>query len=193
MPWEKQFDVDAGLERAMREFWAHGYEATSVQDIVDCTGINRGSLYGTYGDKHALFVAALRHYDEKIRHRTLACLEAELGPRAAIRRLFENFADPAAGGRPTRGCFLTNSALELAAHDPEVAAIVARSQEEIEAFLVRMIEKGQRRGEIAADIEARQVARGLLAGLQGLIVLTRSRPDRDLLQAIIDDAMGRLA
>ncbi|MGD9921955.1 MAG: TetR/AcrR family transcriptional regulator, partial [Pseudorhodoplanes sp.] len=71
MPWEKQFDTDEVLEKAMRAFWDRGYEATSLQDLVDHTGINRGSLYATFGDKHALFIAALRRYDESRRVDTL--------------------------------------------------------------------------------------------------------------------------
>ena len=63
MPWEKQFDSDAVLDKAMQAFWARGYEATSMQDLVDCMGINRGSLYATFGDKHSLFIQALRRYD----------------------------------------------------------------------------------------------------------------------------------
>lgn len=78
MPWEKQFDVDDALTKAMHAFWARGYEATSIRDLVDRMGINRGSIYATFGDKRSLFIQALRHYDT--RHR-----EAWLGAREAIR------------------------------------------------------------------------------------------------------------
>ena len=76
MPWEKQFDMDQVLKKAMRAFWDRGYECTSMQDLVDHTGVNRGNRYATYGDKHALFVAALRRYDEKRRADALPALEA---------------------------------------------------------------------------------------------------------------------
>ena len=67
MPWQKSFDSDAALQKAMEAFWARGYEATSMQDLVDCMGLGRGSLYATFGGKRSLFVQALRRYDE--RHR----------------------------------------------------------------------------------------------------------------------------
>jgi len=118
VPWEKQFDVDEVLDKAMRIFWNRGYEATSMQDLVDSTGINRGSLYSTYRDKHALFLAALRRYAETIHHRLLVDLESTYGPREAIRQSFLAFAEKMSEGGNC-GCFLTNTALELAAHDPE--------------------------------------------------------------------------
>ncbi len=192
MPWQKQFDVDWVLDKAMQAFWSRGYEATSMQALVDCTGINRGSLYATYGDKHALFVAALRMYDEKVRRKLLDEVEANHGPREAIRQLFLAFTAPVSESGGNRGCFLTNTALELAAHDPEIGQIVAHSQKEIEAFFLQMIKKGKAQGEIAPHVKPVEAARGLLASLIGLVVLTRSRPDRTLLSSIVDDAMRRL-
>ncbi|MGD9925005.1 MAG: TetR/AcrR family transcriptional regulator, partial [Pseudorhodoplanes sp.] len=172
--------------------WDRGYEATSMQDLVDHTGINRGSLYATFGDKHALFIAALRRYDESRRVDTLAELEARFAPRDAIRELFLSFSDQASERGKNRGCFMTNTALELAAHDAQVGKIVAHSQEQIEKFFARMIESGKERGEIPTHVNATGVSRGLLASLIGLVVLTRSRPQKPLLKAIVDDAMRKL-
>lgn len=192
MPPEKSFDTSEVVDRAMHAFWARGYEATSVQDLVDRTGVNRGSLYATFGDKRGLFLAALRAYDRNMRAARLADLEAKYPPRDAIRRLLRTFVDPVAQGGDNRGCFLTNSALELAAHDPEVAKIVARSQEQIEAFFARMISKGKERGDIPSHVNTTAVARELLASFIGLIVLSRSRPNKSLLLSIVNGTMRRL-
>lgn len=192
MPWEKQFDIDETLDKAMKAFWARGYEATSMQDLVDCTGINRGSLYATYGDKRALFLAALQAYDTRMRKQALAELEKAFTPREAIRKLFEAFASQVPDGRPANGCFLTNTALELAAHDDQVRDIVRRSQEGIEVFFARMIRKGRKSGEIGKGVNPSQTAKGLLASLIGIVVLSRSRPDQRLLRTILEDALARL-
>lgn len=192
MPWEKQFDVNEVLDKAMQAFWSHGYEATSMQDLVNCTGIHRGSLYATYSDKHALFLAALRMYDDKIRRRLLADLESSYGPREAIRQLFLAFTSQVSEKGGNRGCFLTNTALELAAHDPEAGKIVAHAQEQIEAFFARMIRKAKAEGEVAPHVKSAETASGLLASLIGLVVLIRSRPERALLQTIVNDAIRRL-
>lgn len=189
MPWDKQFDVDETLTRAMEAFWSHGYEATSMQDLVQCTGVNRASLYATYGDKRALFLAALHRYDAKVRRAMLTRLEHRYPPREAIRRLFVTFAEqpPIEGVR--RGCLLTNTALELAAHDEEVRQVVASGQADMEGFFRRMIERGQASGEISGKIDAAAAARGLLAALLGLVVLVRSRPDPGVLGAVAEQAL----
>lgn len=192
MPWEKQFDREEALSRAMAAFWARGYEATSMQDLVEVTGVNRASLYGTFGDKHALFLEALRLYDDKMRRTLLAELEAGGQPREAIRKLFQVFIKPVSEGDDNRGCFLVNTALELSAHDPEAARIVARAQEQIEAFFLRMIKLGKANGEFPSHIKPSVAARSILASLVGMVVLTRSRPDPTLLQTIADEALRRL-
>ncbi len=192
MAREKQFDINDGLDKAMQQFWRRGYEATSVQDLVDTMGVNRASLYGTYGDKRELFLKSLTLYDQKMCFQALKELETKFSPLQAVRRLFEGFAEPALAGCPAKGCFITNSSLELAAHDPEIRKITADSQMQIEAFFVRMIKAGQKSGEFAAGINAADTAQGLLASLQGLIVLTRSRPEKKLLETIIAEALGRL-
>lgn len=192
MPWEKQFDAKDVLDKAMRTFWKHGYEATSMQNLVDCTGINRGSLYATFGDKRTLFLTALRAYDEELCGEMLTELEARYRPRDAIRHLFLAFAKDVPENGGSDGCFLTNTALELASHDREVARIVANAQKEVETFFVRMIKSGKARGEIATHVNPAETARGLLASLIGLAVLSRSRPEKLLLQAVVDDAIRRL-
>lgn len=191
MPWEKSFDERATLEKAMQAFWVRGYAATSVQDLVDCTGVNRASLYATYGDKRALFLAALRLYDTDVRRARLAALE-RLGPRQALEKLFQDFIERSRSDRACRGCFLTNTALELAAHDAEVRHIVAESQADIEAFLRRVVTKGQEDGAFRTDLEPALTARGLLASVLGFLVLLRSRPDPDILTSVAGEAVGRL-
>lgn len=192
MPWEKKFDRAKVLDKAMQTFWSRGYEATSMQTLVERTGINRGSLYATYGDKRALFLASLHMYDDRVRRKRLAALEASAPPREAVRRLLQTFAEVKSAGGENCGCFLTNTALELAAHDPEAGAIVAKAQKEIEEFFERMILKGQAEGDIPAGVNPKKIARGLLAALIGLAVLSRSRPERELLNGIVEEAVGRL-
>lgn len=192
MPWAKNFDVDETLDKAMRLFWSRGYEATSMKDLVQGMGINRGSLYDTFGDKRSLFIAALRHYDNQCRKTRLATLERRYSPKAAIQTLFRDWIDLVLSDSAHSGCFLTNTALELSAHDDEVGAIVATSQKETESFFYRLIKKGQVSGEIPMDVNAKQTARVLLADLLGLLVLARSRPERALLQSIASAATSSL-
>jgi TetR/AcrR family transcriptional regulator, transcriptional repressor for nem operon len=191
VPWEKQFDVEEVLDKAMQVFWNRGYEATSMQDLVNRTGINRGSLYATFRDKHSLFLAALLRYAETIHHRRLVHLECAYGPREAIRQAFLAFI-PQGAEEGNRGCFLTNTALELAAHDPEAGRIVARAQKQTEAWFARLIRKGKAAGEIPPHVQPTEAASALLASLIGLSVLVRSRPERALVQSVVDHNIQRL-
>lgn len=192
MPWEKQFDVDHALQKAMSAFWKKGYSATSIQDLVDATGLHRGSLYAAFGDKHSLFLAVLRLYDDKNRREQLAELERNFAPREAIRQLFLSFASGVSGRKPGRGCLMTNTALEVAPHDPEIARVVAASQKQVEEFLARMIDAARADGAARPKVHSTEIARGMLATLIGMIVMTRSRPDQELLHDVIDDVMRRL-
>ena len=191
MPWDKSFDVDERLDLALRAFWSKGFEATSIEDLVASMGVNRGSLYATYGDKHSLFLSALRRYDD-VRKAFLGGLERENSPRQAILAVFEAAvaASMAVDGRC--GCFLVNTCVEMSAHDTEIAAVVAKGMTESEAFFARMIRNGQAAGEIPAHVDAIAAARGLLALLTGLRVLARSWPEKSLLRAIASQAEALL-
>lgn len=181
MPWQKQFDVDDALSKAMHAFWARGYEATSMQDLVDCMGIGRGSLYAAFGDKRRLFLHALAHYDDRHRHRWTERLSACASPRQAILAAFDEVITATLDGSRD-GCLLVNTALEMSPHDDEIAAVVSKALEEMEAFFRTMVQRGQAAGEISPALDATETAQGLLALLAGLRVLSRSRPEEALMR-----------
>lgn len=193
MPLEKQFNVDDALNKAMATFWAHGYEATSVQDLLDRMGINRGSLYATFGDKRSLFLQALRRYDAVHREAWTGTLAKSETPRDAILAAFEGVISATLDAGSRDGCLLVNTALELSPHDEEVAGIVRRGLTGMETFFRDMIELGQRRGEIAAGLDPVEAARRLLGLLVGLRVLSRSRPEEPLLRSVAAQAEAILA
>lgn len=191
MPRNKQFDQAEVLDRAMQTFWTHGFEATSVEVLVERTGINRGSLYASFGDKRSLFLAALDKYLDR-RNSLLAELRTLASPRDAIRRVFESLFQRNGGPDASAGCLLVNTALELAAHDREIRDIVARSQSDMKAFFVERIIAGQRIEEFGASVDPERAGAVLLATLLGTRVLVRTRPDRHLLNAVIDTALDQL-
>lgn len=192
MPWHKNFDIDKTLETAMQAFWARGYEATSMQDLVVATGVNRASLYATYGDKRDLFLASLRKYDRDVRGRLLAELGARETPGRAIAAVFDKFISQVARPQGNWGCFLVNSALELAPHDAEVAAMVNGAQDDILGFFRNMIVKGRASGEFTCRGGSEELAQQGLVTLLGLVVMIRSRPDQGYLHSIRDGYLDRL-
>ena len=192
MPWEKRFNIEETLTRAMQTFWSHGYEATSMQDLVNATGVNRASLYATYGDKRELFLTALKKYDREIRGRMLTELSNTTNPSQAIAAVFDKFIDQTRAVQENWGCFLVNTALELAPHDSDIAGMVNTAQDEIEAFFLTMIRKGQETGEFDSEADAEQLAHQVLASLLGMLVMIRSRPNESYLRAVRDGALRLL-
>ena len=187
MPWEKSFDTDDVLGKAMAAFWARGYAATSMQDLVECMGIGRGSLYAAFGDKRRLFLRALAHYDDRHRRRWTERLSAFASPRQAILAAFDEvIAATLEGSR--NGCLLINTSLEVSPHDGEIAAVVAQALDGMEAFFRAMVQRGQAAGEMPPALDAAETARGLLALLAGLRVLSRSRPEETLMRAVARQA-----
>lgn len=189
----KEFNIDDALMKAIELFWRRGYEATSLQNLVDYMGISRASLYATFGSKHDLFLKALRRYDQKFREEMVAdMLQSAASPRQAIIKTFEAAITAVLEGGSRDGCLLINTALELSPHDSESEEIVKRAFVAMEGFFRLMIEQGQAEGEIPETISPTDTARGLLGLFIGLRVLARSRPEPSLLRSIASQAEAML-
>ncbi len=188
MPWDKQFDVDDALDRALETFWEQGYEATSMQDLLGRMGINRGSFYDTYKSKHDVLIESLRRYDREYRRATLRRAGEGRGPREAVTAVFRSMIENTCGPGGRRGCFLVNSALELAPKDPAVARIVRSGFRDVERFFTALIERGKADGELPRGLDTQQTARALMCQLLGLMVLIRSGAGAPVLVSIADRA-----
>ena len=125
MPWERQFNETEALNKAMQAFWARGYEATSIQDLVEAMGLHRGSIYAAFGGKRQLFMKALEYYEAEHRRAWLQTLRLHHGPRAAILAVFDGAIGAALSDGSRSGCLLVNTAIELSPHDAEIAKTVA--------------------------------------------------------------------
>lgn len=188
MARKKEFDVDAVMNKAMKAFWARGYKATSLNDLLDCMQIQRASLYNAFGDKRALFIETLHQY-ARYRQAQIAKQVNMPSPRLAILGLFRDTAATVVVDKARDGCFMINTALELSPHDEEVAEIVRVDLTYTEQqFFRKMIIKGQASGEIAKSVAPTPTARALLSLFIGLRVFSRSRPEEILLQSIVRQA-----
>jgi TetR/AcrR family transcriptional repressor of nem operon len=192
MPRPREFNEETALEAAIDCFWHRGYEATSVRDLAASMGISGPSLYNTFGDKHALFVQALERYLDHSTRARIKRLEESLPPKQAVRRFIEEIIERSVSDRERRGCFLINSALEVAPHDRELGAIIAERLGEIEAFFRRSIKAAQAEEAVPRDRVPKDLARLLLGVLLGIRVLARSKPDRALLEGVARPALALL-
>jgi TetR/AcrR family transcriptional repressor of nem operon len=187
MPRPREFDRTQALDQAIEVFWQRGYEATSIQDLVEHMGIHRGSLYCAFGDKHGLFLAALDRYEEVFHSKIVNRLaEGSLrgGAKEAIRQVFDDVVRSCAGRSGRKGCLMTNSAVELATRDEDTAARVSANLLRLEEALLAAVQMTQSGGECAKKHDARTLARFLLTNLQGLRVMGMAAHDRTALSDV---------
>jgi TetR/AcrR family transcriptional repressor of nem operon len=189
----REFDEETALDAAMECFWRHGYESTSLRDLTCAMGLTAPSLYNTFGSKQQLFGRALERYLDRTTRDRLRRLEGTHAPRHAIECFFAEIIDHSLKDRRRKGCFLVNSALEIASHDAKCRAMIAAQFVGIEDFFRRCITAAQIVGTVATDISAADVARLLLGVLLGIRVLARTNPQRDLLEGLARPALAMLS
>ncbi|HKG15074.1 MAG TPA: TetR/AcrR family transcriptional regulator [Pyrinomonadaceae bacterium] len=185
MARHKEFDRDEALQRAMQVFWSRGYEATSVGDLVEHMGINRQSLYDTFGDKHSLYLQALDRYREIEGRKVFELLEQPGPVKRALRQLFQGVVECSLGGGERRGCFVGNATSELAGRCKETAEKACGSMAAAEEALYRALLRGKREGEIKGVRDPRAVARFLYSSLQGLQLMSKATKDRKTLEDVV--------
>jgi TetR/AcrR family transcriptional regulator, transcriptional repressor for nem operon len=184
----REFEEEAVLDAAVECFWARGYEATSVRDLIEKTGVTGASLYNAFGDKRALYGRALDRYVEvSIADRLRRC-EA-LPPREAIGAFFAEIIARSLNDAQHKGCMLVNAALDVAPYDPDFQEIVAGVLVRIERFFLERVRAGQAEGVIARSMSAEHLAQHLLGVHMGVRVLARVRPERSLLEGIVSAAL----
>jgi TetR/AcrR family transcriptional repressor of nem operon len=186
MARQKGFDEAAALDRAMAAFWSKGYAATSVEDLVAEMGIQRGSLYGTFGDKRTLFLTALDRYQVVVARELFEALEAPGSGIEAIRQFFRLRVKGSLDRRRPPGCLVTNSAVELSGRDRGAAAKVGGSLASLEAAFLRALERARAAGELTASRDLRALARFLTSSAQGLSVMARTARSRAALEDVVD-------
>jgi TetR/AcrR family transcriptional regulator, transcriptional repressor for nem operon len=188
----REFDEQAVLNAAMNRFWELGYQATSMRDLAVETGLTSPSLYNAFGDKRALFRQVLERYVQHSSRARIARLESSLLPKDAIKAFFAEIVEHSLSDKDRRGCLLVNSALEIAPHDPEIGAEVAKRLGEVEAFFQRSVVAAQKAGSIPSDRDAKDLARVLLAVLLGIRVVARATPERNLLEGMARPVLAML-
>lgn len=189
----KEFNPDETLEKAMQVFWHKGYEATSMEDLLDAMDINRGSLYATFGGKRELFLKAMELY----------CSEGGIGARISIlqqpgpalpliRRFIEAMLEFGLSDPQRRGCLLTNTVMELAPHEKDIARQVAGRLQMAEEAFFRLLTRAKQEGELAKDKDPRALARVLVTMMQGTIVMIKAGTPADVVRQTAKTALSIL-
>jgi len=167
----KSFDPDTALEQAMGVFWEKGYEAASVADLTGRMGINRFSLYDTFGDKRALYLAALDRYIERA---TGAALDALRSPDATLEDLEAWLVGALEQCDDERRCMVLRGAVEAGPGDAEVAERVEEAKSRVRNYFESIISREQGRGRVRAGVDPALASWGLYALHVGLSALGAS-------------------
>jgi TetR/AcrR family transcriptional regulator, transcriptional repressor for nem operon len=192
MARSKAFNEDCVLDKAVDLFWCNGYHATSAQNLVDGLEISRSSLYDTYGDKYNLFIKALEHYSKTKTAATIKELQSIEDPEQMIRQIFKNAVKESLDDAEGKGCFMVNTAIELAPHDKKIAALVNQNLLAAEDALYAAIKKGQDNGQFSSAHNARALARFMQNSIIGIRVAARSGGDKKMYDDIVRVALGTL-
>lgn len=190
MPRRKSFQPEIALESAQALFWELGYDATSISALEKRMGINRFSIYETFGDKKALFLQCLETYSQSMKAGNLTLLQ-EPGGLDGIRKFLTRMVDgPPAVRR--RGCLMMNSLVEISGRDADVSRIVDRHFRLVERSLRRAVDEAKSRGEVAPEIATVDTARTLLALAHGALSLGKSEFGRPVARTAIQTVLDQL-
>jgi len=190
----RAFDTQQALARARDLFWSRGYAATSVQDLVDELGVQRGSLYAAFGDKRDLYLKSVALYARENREQLEAILRDGPVLPALRRMLLDPSALTGAPDRPQgrRGCLVGNTTAELVPGDDAARALAAAAYDGFTEVVVAALARAQTAGEVTASATPEAQARLLLLLFQGSALVSRAQPERDCLAASIDVALDAL-
>jgi TetR/AcrR family transcriptional repressor of nem operon len=184
----RNFEADTVVERAMEEFWTHGYGGTSPAQLAEATGVGKGSLYNTFGSKRQLFDRALARYGRMGAEHAEEFLSRPGTTRERIGAYLRQTVDSDLAQPVRRGCMAVNTAAELGGQDPEITRALRAIEERIVAVLAARIEQGRRDGDVRPDVDARATAEFLLNTNTGLRIRARTH-EAPALYRIIDVAL----
>ena len=187
----REFDRDEALKRALAVFWEKGYDATSTDDLVCAMRIGRQSMYDTFGDKHRIYLEALRLYETDTGAELFRRIYESPSPFVALCDYILAIADGTPGDR-ARGCFSVNATTELAPSDPDVAAVIRASSARCEAAFERILREAKQCGEVDRSVDERLAARFLFSTIRGLRVSGKAGVEPDDLRAIATLALSSL-
>ncbi len=182
----REFDTTRALEQAMRVFWAQGYDATSLCDLLGAMSLSKSSLYETFGSKHELYLSALDHYIRTVTAKQIgAVIAAHASPKAGIAAVFHGLIDSMVKSQSgCCGCFVNNCAVEVAPRDPAAARRVCDGLDHVESAFCAALGRARAAGEIPDNRDTKALARYLNSSLNGLMVMAKARPQRKALEDV---------
>ncbi|MDJ0750209.1 MAG: TetR/AcrR family transcriptional regulator [Woeseiaceae bacterium] len=188
----RTFDPSTTLSQVVDLFASKGYSETSMEDIVQTTGVSRYGLYGTFGNKRELFEQALERYAEGMGKQSFLRL---LEPGASLDHIRQIFDDRVAGmcsPEENKGCLFIHTAMELAPQDEELRGVLQRFMKRMSKAFAIGLDSAKGRGEIHKDIDVDMAGELLTSSMFGLVVLGRTGFPKETLDGIVDGTLNSL-
>ena len=182
-PRTKEFDQEVIIEQAMELFCQKGYAATSIRDLVTHLGVSSSSLYGTFGDKDAIFVLALKHHSYIEREMLRQVLnQPNSEPKAILAQMFQSLIDSLLSNELPGGSLTLKASVELENRKPGVTAVIAEHTKETAAMFTEFLVKAAQAGKISLRQPAQDVAHYILFNFFNLNFLSKVNLDRNCLE-----------
>lgn len=192
----KSFQPDEVLDRAIHVFWEKGYEGASVDDLTKAMGINRFSMYSTFGDKHALFIKALEKYERVWRSESLPTIAGARSFDELIEHFYASIDAVLADDTHSCGCVMVLTAVTQAAHDEASKALVVEHQkafvEALEGALKTIEGDGGLRSPDDGGMTTTEAARFFAVMNLGMVVAGASGQTRAMLRRTVRHAVDAL-
>jgi len=173
MPRVKLFDEKEVLNKAMHLFWKQGFTATSINDLVEHLGINRASLYDTFGGKEQLFRSAFAHYRKNNVEGLNQFLSSYSNIKEGLKKLFQFAIEEAGSDTERKGCFVVNTTTELVPNDSKTLRVLKENKAVFEKIFFDYLQKGVHDGQISSDKDLKAISSLLYTYYSGLRVVTK--------------------
>jgi TetR/AcrR family transcriptional repressor of nem operon len=188
----KEFESADALNKALSTFMEKGFAATSIQDLVTATGVNRQSLYNEFGDKRQLYIKALEGYCALMKDNAAQILTLDEPARMVLEKYKASIKANFQCQAGSKGCLVVSAIMDASTSDPEVKAIINKLMQAKGAMMEKVIARGQKAGELPTKHSPRAVTQGLHAAITGIVVMARNGTKCDALLPVLDVAFEGL-
>ncbi len=178
MPRVKLFNENEVLIKAMNLFWKQGYSATSIQDLVNHLGINRASIYDTFGDKEQLFNKSFELYRTSNKEGITQFFQSRPNVKKGFSELFENAVQEAITDRDRKGCFVVNTITERIPNDKTLLEVLDLHKQDFEQLFYNYLKTGKESGQLKTKQDLKSIASLLFTFYNGIRVVSKVRPDK---------------
>ncbi|MEM7085675.1 MAG: TetR/AcrR family transcriptional regulator [Bacteroidota bacterium] len=193
MPRTEDFNRDQVLDKAKNAFWLKGYNGTSMQDLVDATGLNRSSIYNSFGSKMELYQESLKQYQkesgtifEKARNQERTAIET-------IGLIFVFVLEDILGDADRKGCMLINCHTEMGNQDTELKALFSANQEHLVSIFEDLVKQGQKDGSVKKTERSDLLAYYLVNAFQGFRITGMNTTEPKVLKSIIQNILKTIS